>query len=499
MKQKLISLLAALLAVLMLFSGCAAHGKTFIEAGNEEISINVFQLYLSRMKGTLATAGHDVNNADFWATIEHLDGKDQTRSEYFTNQVLEGLKQIAAALCLYDELGLRLDPAVEDEIDLWIDELVEEVGEGSKSQFNSVLSAYGANITVLRDAAIIEAKLNQLKVELYGEDGSLVGSTKKEQFYKDNYYRGYQMLISNVYHDHDRDDDGRTVYYVANAEGNLIQGEDGSLVIAYDTTATPETKDGVTAYYKFGDIAYDIEQIPKTDANGNFMRDAEGNKIFVDEHGKVAYDTKNGRPATKKDGEQTVPEVDENGNTVYRKWVIAYDTKNGKPNYKYNAKGENLLANYTEDEMAKRLLKAEEIAKACQGNTALFLEYMKEFGENQDFNNTYAPNGMYFTTGSYNADTIFSTFSTELAKMQVGDLMILNSSSGYYILMRSELDDGAWQKEENSRWFSSLTDLVIESMLQDKLGAEGYLDRVVVNEALLGTVDITMVAANNYY
>ena len=47
MKQKLISLLAALLALLMLFSGCAAHGKTLIEAGDEKISINVFQLYLS--------------------------------------------------------------------------------------------------------------------------------------------------------------------------------------------------------------------------------------------------------------------------------------------------------------------------------------------------------------------------------------------------------------------------------------------------------------------
>ena len=56
MKQKLISLLAALLAVLMLFSGCAAHGKTFIEAGREEISINVFQLYLSRMKGSARSA-----------------------------------------------------------------------------------------------------------------------------------------------------------------------------------------------------------------------------------------------------------------------------------------------------------------------------------------------------------------------------------------------------------------------------------------------------------
>ena len=65
--------------------------------------------------------------------------------------------------------------------------------------------------------------------------------------------------------------------------------------------------------------------------------------------------------------------------------------------------------------------------------------------------------------------------------------------------MRSELDDGAWQKEENSRWFSSLTPLVVEQMLQDKLKADGYLDRVSVNEDLKNSVDITMVAANNYY
>lgn len=499
MKQKLISLLAALLALLMLFSGCAAHGKTLIEAGNEKISINVFQLYLSRMKGTLAAAGHDVNDADFWATIEHLNGVDQTWNQYFTNQVFEGLKQIAAALCLYDELGLKLDPAVEEEIDTWIDTLIEEVGQGSKSQFNSVLSAYGANVTVLRDAAIIEAKLDQLKAELYGAEGSLVGSTKKEQFYKDTYYRGYQMLLSNTYYDHDKDSDGRMIYYKVNTDGNLIQGTNGKPIVAYDESASPEVVDGVTKYYKFGEIAYDTEQTPKTDERGNFVRDAEGNRIYVDGNGKVAYDTENGRPATKAQEGATVPEVDENGNTVYRKWVVAYDTVHGKPNYKYNAKGEKVLVAYTDDQMAKRYLLAEQIAKDCQGNAALFLEYMKEFGENQDFNDTYAPNGMYFSAGVYTADTVFSTFSTELAKMEIGDLVILNSDSGYYILMRSELDDGAWQKEENSRWFSSLTPLVVEQMLQDKLKAEGYLDRVSVNEDLKNSVDITMVAANNYY
>ena len=183
MKKKLIPVVAFLLAALLLLSGCASHGKTLIEAGNTEISVNVFQLYLSRMKGSLKSAGNDVNNQEFWDTYVGLD--NQTQSDYYTHQVFEGLRQIAAALVLYDELGLALDPAVTEEIDLWIETLIEEVGEGSKSQLNSVLSAYGANITVLRDAALIEAKIAQLKTHLYGEDGSLISDVVKEQFYQD--------------------------------------------------------------------------------------------------------------------------------------------------------------------------------------------------------------------------------------------------------------------------------------------------------------------------
>ena len=49
MKKKLIAVLAACLAFLLLFSGCASHGKTLIKAQSEKISVNVFQLYLSRM------------------------------------------------------------------------------------------------------------------------------------------------------------------------------------------------------------------------------------------------------------------------------------------------------------------------------------------------------------------------------------------------------------------------------------------------------------------
>ncbi|MBE6701965.1 MAG: hypothetical protein E7585_00920 [Ruminococcaceae bacterium] len=490
MKKKLISLLACLLVALLLLAGCASHGKTLITAGDEKISVNVFQLYLSRMKGTLAAANYPVNDETFWAT--YVDLNNQTQNEYFTNQVFEGLRQIAAALVLYDELGLRLDKSEEDAIDAWIDELIEEVGGGSKSQLNSILAAYGANVTVLKDAAIIEAKIAQLKDHLYGENGALISETVKEQFYQDTYYRGQQMLIANYYHDHEKDGDGRMRYYQTDEDGHL------KAQIAYDTekgTATAEQdKNGDTVYRKLADaIAYDTVngEIAYETVDGLQIkrRDEAGDVIYLTQDGRIAYDTVNGK---------MTEEVDEHGDAVYKKWIIAYDTKNGAPKYYYDAKGKNKIAYYSPDEMEKRLLVAERIAKDCKGKEALFAEYMKEFSDNLSFNENFAPNGMYFSAGTYTTDTVFYTFSTELAKLEIGDLVILEDpEAGYYILMRTALDTGAWAKEENKRWFGTLPGLVVEYMLQQRTAS--YLEQVTFDEALKKTVDITMVAANNYY
>ena len=69
--------------------------------------------------------------------------------------------------------------------------------------------------------------------------------------------------------------------------------------------------------------------------------------------------------------------------------------------------------------------------------------------------------------------------------------------SGYYLVMRAELDTGAWANETNARWFENLSELAVEYMLQKKTAP--YLDKVVVDASLAASVNITMVAANNYY
>lgn len=420
-----LALLLALALTVCTLSACASHGKALITVGGEEISIHVYQLYLSRMKGTLAAAGEKVNDEKYWSTYTSIDG--ETVNDYYSNQVFEGLRQIAAALAMYEELGLKLPNEEVEAIDAWIDALIEEVGEGSKSQLNSVLSAYGANITVLRDASILEAKIEQLKTHLYGENGSLLSSAAKEEFYQSTYYRGRQMLIANYYHAHEKDSDGNAVYFGTN--------------------------------------------------------------------GKIAYDTVNGVATDK---------TDKNGDVIYRVkkedgsfGEVAYDTKNGKIKYYYKDNGENEIAYYTEEEMAERLDALEAIAEDCKGNEARFLEYAEKWADNASFNDTYAPNGMYFSAGTYTSDTVFYTFATELAKLEVGELAILDSDSGYYLIMRVELDANAWSVDQNNRWFGTLNTLAVEYMLQQRTAP--YLQYVTVDEELRKTVDITMVASNNYY
>ncbi len=430
-KQLLAAALALCLLVLPILSGCAKRGKTLLKAGDLDISVNVFSLYLSRMKGSLASAGQNVNSESFWQSYISTD--NTTMCDHYTGQVFEGLRHIAAAMIIYEEAGLSLDKATEDSIDDWIDSLIDEVGEGSKSTLNSILSSYGANITTLRDAALIEAKLSKLKAHLYGEGGSLITDAAKEEFYQATYIRGYQMQLANYYYDRYTDSNGMTIYYT----------DDNYNHIAYDA---------------------DGEDVIKTEEK--------------DQYGDFIY-------------------LRQNEDTTDTRKIVAYDVEKGFVRYKLDGDGNKVTKEYTEAEMQLRYERALEIAEKCQGKEDLFLQCIADYADNSSFNETYAPNGMYFSVGSYATDSIFGTFQTELSKLNVGELVVLGSDTGYYILMRAELDKGAFTNEANKRWFDTLTGLTLEHMLQKR--TVEYLDRVWVDEALRKTVDITMVAANNYY
>ncbi len=438
MKKTALAILALFLALTFVFGGCSAHGATLMTAGDNEISVNVFQLYLSRMKWSLYAAGENVNNAQYWEQYITLDGK--TYNDHYTSQVLTGLKQIAAALYMYDEMGLSLSDEDEKTIDELIDTFINEVGEGSEAKLNSILAPYGANTTVLRDAYVIEAKLAQLKEAKYGTDSAKITSVVREEYYQQSYIRGFQMSVANYYYDHEKDADGNAVYYQTKT------ADDGTVTL--------------------------------TD--------------------KIAYDTTRGVASA---------ETDKNGDTVYRLQNedesfgdIAYDKRNGAVKYLYDEEGNYIEKFYSGEEIKERYENLERIAEDCKNNEALFLEYA-EFSDSSAFNETYAPNGMYFPVGGYMGDELFETFSSELVKLEVGELAIVEYTTAgkthYYLIMRAGLDGGAWSKEENKRWFQTMNNNVTEYMLQQE--CEAYMQYVSVDETILSGVDITVVAANKYY
>ena len=218
--KKYIALFLALLMVMTALLGCAAKGKTLIEIEKEKITVNTFYLFLSRMKGYLSTAsayGENASSDSFWDTVMNTDGT--TYDAFYTDKILQNVKTYAAALYLFRERGLKLPQETVKAIDDELQEIIDNEWGGSKSEFNAKLSQYGANYDVLREAKIIEAKIEYLRADLFGTDGSQIGAQLKEDYYQQN-YRRFKHLFFYTYHFVTETDKDGTEKIVTDANGN---------------------------------------------------------------------------------------------------------------------------------------------------------------------------------------------------------------------------------------------------------------------------------------
>ncbi len=283
MKRYWVRSLAIILCIFTLISsavGCGAKGTPYIELEGTELSVNMYQLFLSRMKGTLASGyafGEKALKDSFWDTIMSADGT--TYNDHYTAQVLDNSKNYIAALHVFEELGLKLPKSYLDEIDTQLDELIENDADGSKTTFNSLLAKYGANYNILRDAYILEAKISYLNDHLYGADGSKIAPTLVEEYYQDTYACFKQVFIYTYALVYETDSDGCDVWYKIT----------DSKKVSYDTTAKV-----------------------KKDEDGKEVKDKNGDTVYVNEDGTVAYN--------KKDGQRN-PKRDANGNKVTREYT----------------------------------------------------------------------------------------------------------------------------------------------------------------------------------
>ncbi len=279
MSIKFTAILLCIVIALCALLGCSSTGKTLMELDGQKISVNTYKFYLSRMKGVLCSTyafGEEAVSDSFWDIIMAESGT--TYNEYYTKSVLDNTKTYLAAMYEFERRGLKLSKETLNEIDEKIDELIEYDANGSKTKFNSLLSAYGANIDVLREVYIIEAKIALLRQNMfYDENGNWqVSDALVNDYYEDNYVRFKQIYLPTYEYVYYTDANGDDIYY---------------------------TKDGK--------IAYDTNATAKKDANGKAVLDENGKQVYVktdaDGNEIIAYDTTNGTRKNKKD---------ENGNSI---------------------------------------------------------------------------------------------------------------------------------------------------------------------------------------
>ncbi len=253
-------------------------GKPMMTLGDTVITENMFMLYLSRAKGSAVYASSDAKNDKFWDILVTEDGG--TYDDMYKDLVLESAKNTLAAVYLFDEvLGLTLTKEEYAAIDEELEKLMRNASDGgTKNELNAVLSGYGANYDILREAYIMEAKLEKVQIELFGKDASMVSDILKQEYMEKNYVRFKHVFIYTVNLEYEKDADGNVAYFNKSTHQYLY------------------IKDGTTS--------------PKKNENGENLRDKFGNIIYYHDDGTVAYDKENGSPATK---------YDSNGNTIVSK------------------------------------------------------------------------------------------------------------------------------------------------------------------------------------
>lgn len=259
--KKIMKILSFLLVMCLVFGACiscSSKGEVMMSFEEKTLSVNAYELLLSRMKGALYTYGYEVDKGSFWKTVISADG--MTYDDYFCITIMEEASRYLIADHLFDLYGLSVTEKMESELEKVMDSLVEKAG--SKMALNNELKTFGVNYDMLRDVYLLELKISVLKEHLYGTAGEKISEEDKSSHLQENYAAFSQIFLASYYYLTDLDEFGDAVYYT----------DDKHTAISYDKT------NGKTALDEFGKEITDIL----------------GDPVYYNEEGKIAYDKTNG-------------------------------------------------------------------------------------------------------------------------------------------------------------------------------------------------------------
>lgn len=398
--------------------------------GDYEISLGLYQLMLSRMKGTLARNRYDITvTSDFW-TKPHPLGEGMTNEEYYNKTILENCRNYLAAMVIFDEEELSLSDdviaSIEEEIEFYID----YDAEGSVANFDKKLGDYGTNSDELRQIYLIEAKYQAVISWLYGANASKIADNVKEDYYEENYYRFKQILVANFYYEFQKDENGDTIYF------------------------SPEN--GLPLYDEKGKYLYDEK--------GNRICDSFGAEIRFDEEGNRLYDKENG---------YTAPTTDE--------------------------KGDAIKHYYSDVEMEARLKEAQNLVNSANGGNYHVLESEAEKWQLYEGATDYYADGYYISDiESAGYDEYLIDILKNLKEMDDGEARMVESESGYHVIMKYELDDKKYADKEYSEWFANFNQSLVTKLFLDRC-SDFYSDIKTNEDNLKKAESIKYIGVNYNY
>ena len=445
MKKLFIRVSALVLVIMMLvapLSSCGggkkmltlkADGKTY------SISVNLYELMCSAMKGTLSAygytlQGHSPTQNAFWDIMDTYDGKImETSDSYYRKSVLENCKTYLVSLYLFDKYGLELSESAKKEIEDTMNELIETDGEGSKTKLNSVLAEYGVNYKMLKEYYTIKAKFKAVQNHIF----STTGPNMKNEHLNENYVHFYQIFLANYKYVYETDKNGDTIYY---------------------STANNQ-------------ILYKVTEFKNELSSGKYETDSKGNIVYYTdvtrEH--ISYDTENGQPSYKidKDGESyvTTPMTEKELNALAER---ANDLLQS-------------LQGVTKDAFVSKVTSESDDTQAAIYTDGYYLKKDVDYSASGD-------DYLYL-------DKIIEQLSSADAKD--GDVIMIPSTSGYHILFKCAPTQNAYDLEANKVWFSSFATDFAGEIFDDT--AKPYLEQIKLDEKVYAKAPSMKEVAVNYF
>ena len=197
--------------------------------------------------------------------------------------------------------------------------------------------------------------------------------------------------------------------------------------------------------------------------------DRFGDQVYYtdESHKAIAYDTVNGHTVNDEFGK---PIKDVLGNPEYfteDEKHIAYDKENGVLGYLYTESGEPAVQDLTDEEKAELYNKAQGYVYECNGNVALFEEYVGLYDESEGDGVIYLNSSAgYYATQNQSA-AYFDEIANVLEGLKPGEVSLYKSSYGYHVLCKYENESGAYDKAENKDVFGGFYDDLITKLFDD--------------------------------